>query len=122
MGYAERKSVLHTIDATSSAGYLPSEGFLSGRIVSITHSPGTVPFTSNTDILVTIEGTSQTVAQIVKGSTGAWHYCPRQPIHTTTGGSTAVGGDYFVIAGDRLKIQTSTGTTGTSGTFTVVVI
>lgn len=124
MPYARKESVGITISSTASeVTYLPSSGDnLSGRIHHIIYHAGTVPFTSNADVLVTIESTSQIVLQTVNLSTGSQTFSPRTNICSTTGGTTATGQDHFVIANDRLKINVTDATTSNTGTFTVVLI
>jgi hypothetical protein len=121
MAYTVKKSLTLTTDNTSGAtGYLPSEGFLNGSLINIVYHPGSTPFSTNCDVTVTVEGTTQTVLNLVNISAFA-DYVPRQNIQSTTGGSTAAGGVPFVLANERLKVTVSNASTGTSGTFTAIV-
>jgi hypothetical protein len=120
MAYTVKKSLTLTTDNTSGAtGYIPSEGFFNGSLINIVYHPGSTPFTTNADVTVTIEGTTQTVLDLVN-FTGFNSYVPRQAIQSTTGGSTT-GGVPFVLANERLKVTVSNASTGTSGTFTAIV-
>lgn len=125
---ANRYSVGVTIASTSSdVTYLPTDSAtggasLNGRLAQILYHAGTTPFTSNADVTITIDATSQIVLQTVNLSTGSQSFCPRQLIGTTTGGTTAAGGDYFFLANDRLKITVTDATVGNTGTFSAVII
>lgn len=124
---ANRFSVPVTIASTASdVTFMPvgvNDGVtMNGRLGQIVYTAGTVPFTSNADVTITIEATSQIVLQTVNLSTGSQFFCPRQNICTTTGGTTAVGGDYFFLANDRLKITVADATVGNTGTFNAVII
>lgn len=117
-----RASVPITIASTASdVTFLPPTGFLNGKIHNLIYTAGTVPFTSNADITVTVEATSQVVMQTVNLSTGSLTFAPRQSIASTTGGTTAVGGDYFVLANDRLKITVVDATVANTATFAAII-
>ncbi len=118
-----KESVSITIASTAAdVTYVPSSGQnLYGRLSSIVYNAGTVPFTSNADVTITIESSSQIVLQTVNLSTGTQMFAPRQNISSTTGGTTAASQDYFVIANDRLKISVADATVANTGTFTVTL-
>lgn len=121
MSHIKKFTETITINSTANTtGYIPATGFINGRIVNVIHHASATPFTSNADVTMVAEGTSQTVLNIANGSTGSWVYAPRQVLHTTTGGTTG-GVDYLVLANERLKVNIVDATTGNSGTFTVLV-
>ena len=123
MSYISKFVSTITIDSTATTtGYIPSDGaFINGRIINVLHFASTIPFTSNADVVMTVEGTSQTVLNLVNGSTGSWVYAPRQNIHSTTGGSTANVQEPFVVFNDRIKVNITAAATSTVGTFWVLV-
>lgn len=122
MAYVERKSTTLTTDGTAGViGYIPSEGFLNGRLANLIYALGTPPFGSTGTVTITVEATSQPVLTLTAISTAGAFYAPRQSIQSTTAGSTTTGDDYIFLANDRLKVVVANATTGTIGTFSAIV-
>ena len=121
MSYIRKYTETITIDSTANTtGYIPATGFINGKILNIIHHASTIPFTSNADVAMVVESTSQTVLNIQHGSTGSWDYSPHQVVTSTTGGTTAASHIPFALANDRLKVNIVDATTSNVGTFTVI--
>lgn len=121
MAYVRKYSETITINSTANTtGYIPATGFINGRVHTIIHTPGTVPFSTNGDVLMVSEVTSQAVLTVSSGSTGLWTLCPRQNIVGTTAATTA-GHTAILLCDERIKVNITGATVGNSGTFTVLV-
>jgi hypothetical protein len=113
-----------TITITSTANttaYIPATGFINGELHNIFQHPGSSAPTSNTDVTMVVESTSQTVLQTVNLSTGAQVFAPFQVVTSTTGGTTAASHIPFVMSNERLKVNIVDATTGNTVTFSVFV-
>ena len=110
-----------TVDSTvNTTGFIPATGFINGRVHTIIHHVGTVPFSTNGDLLFTAENSTQTILNLTTGSTGFWAFAPRQNIVGTTAATTAAAHAHVVLCDERIRVNITGATVGNSGTFTVL--
>lgn len=120
MSYIQKFTETITITSTANTtAYIPATGFINGEIHNIFQHPGASPPTSNTDVTMVVESTSQTVLQTVNLSTGAQVFAPFQVVTSTTGATTAASHIPFVLANDRIKVNITDAMTGNTVTFSV---
>lgn len=121
MSFIQKYTEAITITSTANTtAYLPASGFINGKIINILYHASTIPFTSNADVTMVVESSSQTVLNTVNLSTGSQTFAPHQVVTSTTGGTTAASHIPFALSFDRLKVNVTDSTTSTVGTFTVI--
>lgn len=120
MGFIQKFTETITVTSTANTtAYIPATGFMNGELHNIIAHVSASPPTSNTDLVMVVESTSQIVLQTVNLSTGAQVFAPTQLAMSTTGATTAATHIPFVLANDRLKVNITDATTGNTVTYSV---